>query len=259
MAWVKLDDGFPEHPKVQEAGGDAAWLHVCALAYCNRNTTDGFIAFGVLARLSDRRTPRKLAECLVAAGLWDAQEGGWTIHDYLEFQPSKAKVDAERAAARERMAALRADKEAKRSSAEVRANNERSSDEVRSTRPDPVYPVHESPPTPPSLDCPEGVDNPSERLIEIADNYARIAYQQAVASGRQIRFEDRYKAKAKSTALSHDDIGRLAAEFPTAPADAVAAWLHGDKGSMRYYQRADELAAAEDGPEIADVIEMRWA
>ena len=46
----RLDDGFPEHPKVQQVGGDAAWLHVCALAYCNRNLTDGFIAAQVVGR-----------------------------------------------------------------------------------------------------------------------------------------------------------------------------------------------------------------
>ena len=103
MSWVKLDDSFPEHPKVIAVGGDAAWLHVCALAYCNRNETDGKISTAMLGRLSDRRNPRRLATDLVQVGLWIATEFGWEIHDYLHYQPSKEQKDAEREAARQRM------------------------------------------------------------------------------------------------------------------------------------------------------------
>ena len=42
--------------------------------------------------------------------------------------------------------------------------------------------------------------------------------------------------------------------FPTAPADAVAAWLHGDKGSMRYYPRRDELWHDEPGGGVFVVV-----
>lgn len=243
MAWVKLDDGFTEHPKVQEVGGDAAWLHVCALSYCNRNLTDGFIASGVVHRLSDRRNPRKLAERLTAAGLWDVTPGGWTIHDYLEFQPSKAKVDAERVAARERMAALRAAKEAAESSGEQSPNFAGSS--ASPTRPD--VPSAQVPLPPQSLDSAEGgMGEPSSRLSAIADAYASLAYRLAVNAGRKITYEHKWKAKARTTALGLEDTARLAAMFPTAPADAVAAWLHGDKGSMQYYPRRDELATVTE-------------
>ena len=43
-----------------------------------------------------------------------------------------------------------------------------------------------------------------------------------------------------------DQLDRWLELFPTAPPDAVAAWLHGDKGSMRYYERADELATVTE-------------
>jgi hypothetical protein len=72
----------------------------------------------------------------------------------------------------------------------------------------------------------------------------------------QIKFEDRYKAKARRTALAHEDIGRLSEMFPTAPATVIAACLHGDKHGLAYYPRADELAAAQDGPETADIIDF---
>lgn len=256
MAWVKLDDGFAEHPKVQEVGGDAAWLHVCALSYCNRNLTDGFIAAQLIARLSDRRTPRKLAERLVTVGLWDAVEGGWAIHDYLDFQPSKAKIDAERADARDRMAAARAAKDNAGSSGEHYPNFAGSSDNPDPTRPD--VPSAQVSLTPKSLDSAGGVDNSVSRLTAIAEAYASHAYKAAIARGVQVKFQDRYEAKARRSALAHEDIGRFAALFPTAPADAVAGWLHGDKGSMRYYPRADELAAA-DGIHEATIHELRPA
>lgn len=142
MPWVKLDEGFPEHPKVLAIGGDAAWLHVCALAYCNRNLTDGFIPEYILDRLSDRKRPIQLAAKLVAVGMWEPSKGGWRIHDYLEYQASKAKVEEERAKARQRMARNRqgSPEHSPEQGGDVRPNNS-----VRSlypTRPDPTRSNH---------------------------------------------------------------------------------------------------------------------
>ena len=80
----------------------------------------------------------KHAANLQRVGLWDVTEGGWTIHDYLEFQPSKEKVEAERAAARKRMSDARSGGSSAGSSTEVRANNARSSRNPDPTRPDPT-------------------------------------------------------------------------------------------------------------------------
>lgn len=149
MPWVKLDDTFPEHPKVEMAGPMAGWLHVCALCYCNRNLTDGFIPSARVPKLAaDLPNVKRLVSALLDAGLWLEEDGGYRIHNYLEFQPSKAKVEAEREEARKRMAAARAAKKAKAGddpfddgSGEVlemfgRTRPERSA-ELRSTRPDP--------------------------------------------------------------------------------------------------------------------------
>ncbi|MCT9932417.1 hypothetical protein N5079_19640 [Planotetraspora sp. A-T 1434] len=102
--YLKLHDGFPENRKVVAAGGDAAWLHVCALAYASRNLTDGLIPEGVVSRLSDRKQPTKLAAKLIEVGLWHKAghdcprcpqpgAGEYLIHDYLEHQRSAAKVE----------------------------------------------------------------------------------------------------------------------------------------------------------------------
>lgn len=110
MAWVRLDDGFAEHPKVEEVGPLAGFLHIAALCYCNRNLTDGFIPASRVTKLADVPAVRKHAQALVRVGMWLEVDGGYQVHDYLEYQPSKAKVEAEREAARKRMAEARAKK-----------------------------------------------------------------------------------------------------------------------------------------------------
>ena len=100
MMWFRLDGGFAEHPKVIAAGGDAAWLHICAMSYVARMGTDGFVPSGLLSRLCDRRQPERLAERLVEVGLWDAAPGGWTIHDWHDYQPSAEELQVRRDAKR---------------------------------------------------------------------------------------------------------------------------------------------------------------
>lgn len=102
MPWVKLDDGFADHPKIHEVGPIAAWLHVAALCYCARHLTDGRVPSRVVRGLIDAPRPRVLVDKLVSSGLWDEVEGGYEIHDYLDYQPSRERVLAEREAAAER-------------------------------------------------------------------------------------------------------------------------------------------------------------
>jgi hypothetical protein len=93
MTWAKLDDRFPEHPKVASLTDGAFRLHVTALCYVARNLTDGEISPAVLRLL--RGSPRRAAE-LVAAGVWDATESAWAIHDYLDYNPSREEVNGKR-------------------------------------------------------------------------------------------------------------------------------------------------------------------
>lgn len=107
MAWVKLDDGFPEHPKVAQAGDMAAWLYICGLTYANRQLTDGFIPDAIVPRLTGLKGSAALAKRLVDASLWELAEGGYQIHDYLNYQPAAGKVVQERQDNATRMADLR--------------------------------------------------------------------------------------------------------------------------------------------------------
>lgn len=96
MAWARIDDAFFNHPKVRKAGKDAVIFHMAALCHSNAFTTDGFIADAMLELIAIQAFQRKangLADRLVECGLWDRIEGGYLIHDYLEYNYSKQQVE----------------------------------------------------------------------------------------------------------------------------------------------------------------------
>lgn len=134
MPWARFDDQFPDHPKVVKVGPLAAWLSVCAVCYCSRYLTDGFVPEAQLRKLADVKDPVSLAERLVDAGVWERCDGGFMVHDYLEYNPSRDAVLANRDTAKQRMS--------KRRSPEVRSNKQRTSSErsgeVREKFDDPV-------------------------------------------------------------------------------------------------------------------------
>lgn len=108
MSWLRLDNGFPDHPKVSAAGDLAGWLYLCGLAYASRMLTDGFIPAGIVPRLTGLENPEALAAKLVAVKLWEKASGGYKIHDYLVYQVPSSRVESDRAASRTRVAAWRA-------------------------------------------------------------------------------------------------------------------------------------------------------
>lgn len=156
MPWVRLDDQFPDHPKIDQAGPLAGWLFVCGLAYCNRQLTDGFIPKATMPRLSTVPNPAKVARALVDAGLWDAVDGGWQVHDYLDFQPSRDKVLAERAAATARQQKRRS----RRDTAVTPPEPRRESHDPDPTRPTPLT-------SDPSLTTSTGPDRDTDPVARI--------------------------------------------------------------------------------------------
>jgi hypothetical protein len=132
IPWFKVDDGFHGHPKVMDLSVEAVGLWTLAGSWCAKYLTDGFVPEKTVRRLGGGPD---LAGELYAAGLWEASNGGWQFKDWTDYQPSKAEVEAERQAARDRMKKVRAAKKGVTKehpgSAELPANNERSSEEVR--------------------------------------------------------------------------------------------------------------------------------
>lgn len=124
MSWARIDDNMPDHPKVVEGGAAAELVAYRAICYANRYRTDGFVPSGALPTLIARldglleRIPpeliaERMADRLVAVGLWHKKRGGFLIHDYLDYNFSKAEIEAEKARNREagkKSAELRATK-----------------------------------------------------------------------------------------------------------------------------------------------------
>jgi hypothetical protein len=97
VTWTKLSEDFDQHPKIVAAGPMAELLHIHGLLYCNRYLTDGHIPATAVRRLAPNPTGfLRSVERLVELGIWVEVEGGYDVHDFLEYQPSRAKVLAER-------------------------------------------------------------------------------------------------------------------------------------------------------------------
>lgn len=106
MPWFKVDDNLAFHQKAVAAGNAAMGLWVRAGSWCAQNLTDGHVPQHMLGRLG---TPAQV-EKLIKVGLWDRTDDGIVFHQWVDRQPLRVEVDAERQAARERMRSIRAAK-----------------------------------------------------------------------------------------------------------------------------------------------------
>jgi hypothetical protein len=107
MTWMKVDDGFYDHPKVAELPNAAVGLWVKAGSWCSKHLTDGVIpASRVKALKGTSSQVRALIEC----GLWSevsadrAQSGtkSYAFRSWGDYQPTREQKEKERADAAER-------------------------------------------------------------------------------------------------------------------------------------------------------------
>jgi hypothetical protein len=103
MPWFRLEDSFHNHPKVHQAGNAAIGLWVRCGTYSAQYLTDGHVPTDLARRYGRTRE----IDALRDAHLWVDNGDGFLIPDYLEYNPSKKQVLADRAAARERQAKRR--------------------------------------------------------------------------------------------------------------------------------------------------------
>ena len=132
MSWGKFDDGYSDHPKVVEVGPLGELLQVRAILWANRFLTNGHINRGALAQLG-RGFERlrldgkpvlvdSLVDTMVRACLWERDGDGWLIHDFLEYQPSRAQRKKERDEATAYMAEWRQQKKLKEQAETAKAD-----------------------------------------------------------------------------------------------------------------------------------------
>lgn len=108
MGWVRLDDQRAMNRKLRDAGFAARGLDEAAMCQVAYDKSDGFISEHTVETLAVGhrcKQWRKLAAELVRVGRWEPVDGGWMIHDYLDYNPSRAEWEAE--VARKRTAGRR--------------------------------------------------------------------------------------------------------------------------------------------------------
>ena len=108
MSWLRIDDGFEDHPKVDALSDAAHRLWLRAACWCKKPSNEhtlGFVPRAQLRLIGKRSGTQaqleKLAQELVDAtaggifelGLWEPVEDGWRFHDWANYQP---EADEER-------------------------------------------------------------------------------------------------------------------------------------------------------------------
>lgn len=239
MTWVKIDDQFPDHPKIASAGPLAMAWHVAALCYCSRHLTDGFIPTRVARSLIDltgcaeitdtgnayELKAATLIDRLCTSGAWHKEPDGYRLHDFLEYNPARSTVLAEREAAKSRMGKRR------------KPNNETSSPEVRpnisrsSTTPSP-YPSITS-----SSSSPKENETNDNRIGDALELIATRRLRDAP----NVKSPAAYLKRIRATLLTEEQAEtralELVNEYPNISVAQLADALNGAPSVLRHLER----------------------
>jgi hypothetical protein len=112
MPWVRIDENAMDHPKFVAISANAWRLWCEGMTYCQKHLTDGFIpAQGAKGmRYYSTAAVGQLRAVLVPGKgpLWHDADGGFTVHDYHDWNESRDRVISKRQEAKDRMDRLRA-------------------------------------------------------------------------------------------------------------------------------------------------------
>ena len=111
MAWFRVDDHLPTHPKWLSASKGARALWVTAGAWSAGQLLDGHVPASVLGMLGGTR--REVTE-LVGLGLWCEDPEGWRFHDWDQYQPTRKDVVERRKRDAERLRKWREQRDAEK-------------------------------------------------------------------------------------------------------------------------------------------------
>lgn len=99
MVWAKLNDEIGDNAKWMAASMAARGVWTSALAFAARNLTDGFVPRAWLVREVGGDPACEadvVAGELVRLRLWHEVDGGFAIHDYLDYNPSRSDITEKR-------------------------------------------------------------------------------------------------------------------------------------------------------------------
>jgi hypothetical protein len=95
MTWLKLDDQFHRHEKIAPLSDRAFRLHVTVLLECSAKLTDGKLPerlLQFLPRAPRGKTLSRVVDELLGSGVWERIGTDIVVHDFLDWNPSAAKV-----------------------------------------------------------------------------------------------------------------------------------------------------------------------
>jgi hypothetical protein len=110
MTWVRLDDGIFYNPKIADLSDAAQLAHIKAIVYCSQGRTDGLVPLRISKQLASPKVLKELVPLLWhlsddlcercrsipdAVAATGGQSGGFYVHDYLEYNPTRAEVEEE--------------------------------------------------------------------------------------------------------------------------------------------------------------------
>jgi hypothetical protein len=162
MPWARFDDHMPSHRKIRPLTDAAFRLWVSAVCWCNANKTDGFIGADDLRFVADVADPHAAVPQLTAKGLWEEVAGGWIVHDFHDYNPSVADVDAARKLKTARQQRWREKQRASEDSHDVDGAVDASTDASRDAAHARAYPV-------PTRPDPSPINNPPASAPPNAD------------------------------------------------------------------------------------------
>ena len=96
MTWIKLDDGFPQNPKIVGLSDRAFRDYISGLCYSGMYPTDGFIPKAIISKVKGTKE-------LINSGLWEQLSDGILIINYTEYQSQKSEVERKKELNRDRV------------------------------------------------------------------------------------------------------------------------------------------------------------
>ncbi len=211
MSWLKVDDKFMDHPKIEGLTDRAFRMYMAGMVYCAAHETDGFVPKQHIKNRFGSRSLRTRLEELTnsslpgASPLWHSCDGGWMVHNYLVRNPSKAELKQNREDAKNRMASVRANNP--RTGGEQSANKSNGSQNVRLT------PARPGPSPPEVLTEPSKPHTPSGDVALVFEHWRNL-------HGNSQSKLDRKRTRLIKTALANysvDELKRVATNIKTSP------------------------------------------
>ena len=227
MTWFRSDDGFPEHAKTDrlEAVTGGGYPYAAARCVwhdmgcdCSARLTDG--AFDTSRALRVVRLPKAVVlralENLAAAGLIESRgENLWAFHDWMDYQPSRSSVLAQRDAAKERQRESRAKRTV--SQRDTAVTHSAVTPSVTAPRPDPTRPD----PTKEEKTHPPPVRVQSRRAADETPSARAVEAPSAPAPTRSATHRHDLPAVAVEEAMIAATGGRLRLTAAPAPVGAA--------------------------------------